>query len=185
MIERVETERLLLRALSSDDVDDLIALDGDPEVMRHLTGGRPTPRAEMETIVRETHSHRWVAFTREDHDFVGWFAPRPSGDAEYELGYRLRREAWGKGLASEASRALIEVAFTTVGARRVWAQTMAVNTQSRRVMERLGLRYVRTFHLECEDPIEGSEFGEVECELLRRDWRAATTDDRSGLSIEP
>jgi RimJ/RimL family protein N-acetyltransferase len=47
---------------------------------------------------------------------------------------------------------------------------MAVNTRSRRVMEKAGLRYLRTFHLQWDDPIPGTEHGEVEYELLREDW---------------
>jgi RimJ/RimL family protein N-acetyltransferase len=47
---------------------------------------------------------------------------------------------------------------------------MAVNTASRRVMEKAGLRYARTFHLEFDDPIDGTELGEVEYELRREDW---------------
>jgi RimJ/RimL family protein N-acetyltransferase len=49
---------------------------------------------------------------------------------------------------------------------------MAVNTRSRRVMERCGLKYVRTFYLSWDDPIAGTEAGEVEYELWRRDWQA-------------
>ena len=73
----------------------------------------------------------------------------------------------GRGLATEGTRALIDAAFETLGATRIWAQTMAVNTRSRAVMERCGLRHVRTFHLDFDDPIPGSEEGEVEYELRR------------------
>lgn len=61
---------------------------------------------------------------------------------------------------------------TAVGHRWVFAQTMAVNAASRRVMEKCGLRYVRTFHLAWDDPIDGTEEGEVEYELLRTEWEA-------------
>lgn len=50
-------------------------------------------------------------------------------------------------------------------------ETMGVNTASRRVMERSGLRYVRTFHFEWDDPLPGTEHGEVEYEILRSDWQ--------------
>jgi len=73
-------------------------------------------------------------------------------------------------LAIEGARAVIDMAFEVFDAARVWAETMTVNRRSRRVMERCGLRYVRTFHLEWDDPIEGTEFGEVEYELLRSGW---------------
>jgi RimJ/RimL family protein N-acetyltransferase len=174
VIRSVETERLVLRPLAPDDVDDLVALDADPAVMRYINGGKPTPRAAMEEIVQRSLDHRWVALERPAERFVGWFSLRPSdGDlAERELGYRLRREAWGRGLATVGSRALIDLAFTELGAGRIWAQTMTVNAASRRVLGRCGLRYVRTFHQEWPEPIEGTELGDVEYELLRADWEA-------------
>jgi RimJ/RimL family protein N-acetyltransferase len=174
MVDCLETERLTLWALTLDDVDLLVALDRDPEVMRYINGGRPTPRAETEAVVRRSLGHRWLAYERSTGAFVGWFGLRPSGDPrERELGYRLRREAWGNGYASEGGRALIGVAFTQLGVSRVWAQTMTVNARSRRVMEHCGMRFVRTFHLEWPEPIAGTEFGDVEYELLKQDWDAA------------
>src|SRR5512143_1992882 len=138
-----------------DDVDLLVALDADPEVMRYVNGGKPSPRDETERIVRRSLGHRWVAFERDGDAFVGWFGLRPAGPHERELGYRLPRACWGRGLATEGSLALIDLAFTGLGARRVLAHTMTVNAASRAVMERCGLRYVRTFHLEWPEPIEG------------------------------
>jgi RimJ/RimL family protein N-acetyltransferase len=166
------TDRLSLRPIRLDDIDQLVALDSDPEVMRYLTGGKPTPRPEVEERVRHAIGWRWMAYERTTGQFVGWFGAGPTGDGEHELGYRLARYAWGRGLATEGALALIDKAFTSWGATRVWAQTMAVNSRSRRVMERCGLKYARTFHLHWDDPIEGTEHGEVEYELLRRDWRA-------------
>ncbi|MEX1007906.1 MAG: GNAT family N-acetyltransferase [Acidimicrobiia bacterium] len=167
---------MTLRPITLDDadVDELVALDSDPEVMRYLSGGKPTPRDQVVEIIRQSIDGRWMAFDRSVGEFVGWFGLVPTATAEYAVGYRLRVEAWGKGLATEGTRALIEMAFSELGARRVWAETMAVNSRSRRVMERCGLRYVRTFHLEWEDPIEGSELGEVEYELVRPEWELRT-----------
>lgn len=182
----LETDRLVLRRFTEADAGNLFDLDSDPEVMRYLTGGKTTPLpvvrdellprllAEYERFPR---LGQWAAIGRSGGDFQGWFALRPldGGDgAEVELGYRLRRSAWGRGLATEGCRALIDKAFGELGVRRVWAETMAVNTASRRVMEKAGLRYVRTFHVAFDDPIEGTEHGEVEYELLRSDWTPAT-----------
>ena len=98
--------------------------------------------------------------------------PLPAGGRsarsdEPELGYRLRRSAWGKGYATEGSRALIRKGFTELGVRRVVAETMAVNTASRRVMEKAGLTLVRTFHQEWPDRIPGDEHGDVEYALTQ------------------
>ena len=149
----LETERLILRRFTAADVDDLFALHNDPDVMRFLNGGTPTPRAEIQREYgkRFAGDGYWVAIEKASGEFLGWFAfhPTEGRDAdEYELGYRLRASAWGKGYATEGSRALIRTGFAALGVRRVWAQTMAVNTRSRRVMEKAGLAYVRTFHEE-------------------------------------
>jgi RimJ/RimL family protein N-acetyltransferase len=188
----LETERLILRRFTRDDVDNLVELDSDPEVMWYLTKGRPTARAEIEAVIlpRFLEYYKvfdrygtWAAIEKSSGEFIGWVSLRPrDGDPpdEPELGYRLRKSAWGKGYATEASRALIDMAFAELGARRVYAETMAVNTPSRRVMERVGMRYVRTFHEEFDDPVPGTELGEVEYELRRAGWEAARRSDAAG-----
>lgn len=185
------TERLRLRRLTPDDVDTLTELDGDPEVMAFLTGGRPTPRAEIRDRVlprvlsayeRFPGFGTWAAEERATGRFVGWFAldPRPAvppGDAatvEAELGYRLRRASWGHGYATEGSRALVHKAFADLGVDRVVAETMVVNRGSRRVMRKAGLIFVRGFHERFPDPIPGAEFGDVQYALTRSQWERRT-----------
>jgi len=155
----LETERLALRPFVPEDMDDLAALDADPEVMRFLTQGQPV----------EVRPDRWAAIEKSTGDIVGWFGLRgyADGAGEVEIGFRLRRSAWGNGYATEGSRALIAKCFAEPGIERVWGQTMAVNVASRRVLEKVGMRYVRTFHLEWDDPLPGTERGEVEYEILR------------------
>jgi RimJ/RimL family protein N-acetyltransferase len=179
----LETERLFLRRFTAADADNLVDLDSDPEVMRFLTGGKPTPRAVVESEIvprlldeyeRFAGFGRWAAVEKSTGEFLGWFAlaPRDGGSVdEVELGCRLRKSAWGKGYATEGSRALIRKAFTELGVQRVYAETMAVNVASRRVLERAGLRFLRTFHLTWDDPIDGTEHGEVEYELRRSQWK--------------
>lgn len=188
----LETERLILRPFTRDDVDLLVELDSDPEVMWYINRGRPTSRKEIENIILPRFLEyyelfdgygTWATIERSTGQFIGWVSLRPKdGDPpdEPELGYRLRKSAWGQGYATEASRALIDKAFSELGARRVYAESMAVNTPSRRVMERVGLRYVRTFHEEFDDPVPGTEMGEVEYELRRADWEAARRRDTAG-----
>lgn len=180
----LETERLVLRRFTEEDVELLVDLDGDPEVMQFITGGRTTPRREVETEIlpafleyyeRDPRFGFWAAVERSSGEFLGWFHFRPeSEDApdQVELGYRLRRSAWGKGYATEGSRALIEKGFVELGVERAYATTMVVNVASRRVLEKSGLRYVRTFHQPWPYPIEGDEHGDVEYALLRSEWEA-------------
>jgi RimJ/RimL family protein N-acetyltransferase len=185
------TPRLVLRRLVADDLDALVELDSDPEVMRYLTNGRPTPREWAATALarrideyeRSGGTGQWAALLRETGAFIGWFGlrRRPDRDpGELELGYRLRRAVWGRGLATEGSRALVAAAFTRFGAHRVWAQTMFVNQASRRVMARAGLVHVRTFHEHFDDPIPGTELGEVEYALTAGQWRAQPPGEGEG-----
>lgn len=164
------TARLALRPASPEHVDLHVELDSDPEVMRFISGGRASTREEIEQIVREVRGTRWTATLLESEVFAGWFSLRSSGPGEFELGYRLRRAMWGQGLATEGTKALIDHAFSAGDAARVWAQTMTVNARSRAVMERGGLRYMRTFHYDWPDVIEGGDEGDVEYELFREDW---------------
>jgi len=180
----LETARLVLRRFTAEDADLLVELDSDPEVMQFITGGLPTPRREVETEIlpayleyyeRDDRFGFWAAIERASGEFLGWFHFRPErGGApdQAELGYRLRRSAWGKGYATEGSRALIEKGFLELGVERVFATTMVVNVASRRVMEKSGLRYVRTFHQPWPYAIEGDEHGDVEYGLLRSEWEA-------------
>jgi RimJ/RimL family protein N-acetyltransferase len=165
------TPRLVLRELTVADADALVDLDSDPAVMRYLTGGAPTPRAEVTArllprLLAEYARHpglgRWAALDRASGEFLGWLSLASAAPGEAELGYRLRRAVWGRGLATEGARALVGYAFAELRLTRVWAQTMAVNTASRRVLEKAGLRHVRTFHVAFDDPIPGTEQGEVE-----------------------
>ena len=182
----MKTERLVLRQFANDDIDELVELDSDPEVMRFINGGRPTPRDEIVNDVLpaflgyyERHAGLgfWAAVERSTGRFIGWFHFRPAEGAppdEVELGYRLRRSAWHKGYATEGSRALIEKGFTELGVQRVVASTMVVNVASRRVMEKAGLRFVRTFHQPWPDYIKGEEEGDVEYALLKSEWELSS-----------
>ncbi|MGW3290971.1 GNAT family N-acetyltransferase [Streptomyces sp. NPDC001002] len=180
----LETERLTLRRFTADDADLLVELDSDPAVMRYLTGGSPT----APDIVRELHLPRIIAgyerwrgdlglFAAQEKDggaFIGWFCLRPEQEGpldEAELGYRLRQAAWGKGYATEVSRALLVKAFAGLGLRMVWAETMTVNRGSRNVMEKLRMALADTIPTPPDmEVIEGSEHGGVRYEITKEQW---------------
>lgn len=188
----LETERLVLRRFTDADVDNLVDLDSDPEVLRFINGGKPTPRHMIQDTILPRfleyydlyHGYGfWAAIEKSSGEFLGWFCFRPEegrSPGEIALGYRLRKAAWGKGYATEGSRALIRKGFTELGARRVFAITYQDNVASRRVMEKSGLRLVRTFRftpeeLAAADTYDASEQGvweghDVEYALERDDW---------------
>jgi RimJ/RimL family protein N-acetyltransferase len=188
----LETERLILRRLTLDDVDLITELDGDPAVMHFITGGRPTPRDEIRDeylpwwlayYERGDRYGFWAAIEKTTGAFLGWFHLRPAPedpDDEPELGYRLVASAWGQGYATEGSQALVDRAFRELDARRVYASTMTVNVGSRRVMEKVSMRHVRSFLAEWPDRIEGEEAGDVEYAVTREEWLAGRSRGDAG-----
>jgi RimJ/RimL family protein N-acetyltransferase len=186
----LETPRLRLRRFTGGDAERLIELDSDPEVMRYLTGGVPTPPARIRDVVlpdflawyaRSPDYGYWAAEHRVTGEFLGWFHLRPPRDpaaAEdpllrdaLELGYRLRRSAWNKGYATEGARALVNRAFRELDAPRVIAYTMAQNAASRRVLEKAGLRLARIGPGHPRRP--GREYDEMLYVVSRDEWAGA------------
>ena len=180
----LETERLWLRRFTEADLPLLVELDSDPEVMRYLTGGPLTPLEEIRDEIlpaflgyyaRGERYGFWAAIEKATGAFVGWFHLRPLPDSppdEPELGYRLRRAAWGQGYGTEGARALIAKAFAELGARRVVASTGADNIASRRVMEKAGMRHVETVRRVWPGYFNDEEQEDVEYVLERAEWQA-------------
>jgi RimJ/RimL family protein N-acetyltransferase len=171
----LSTPRLDLVPLAEEHLEHEVELDSDPEVMRYL--GKPRSRAEVQSYHRNRLAEAdmvpglgfWAGFC--DGQFVGWWilGPRPvAGQAE--LGYRLLRRYWRQGLASEGARELLRHGFEDLGLDRIFAETMAVNQASRATMASVGLRHRRTFHLDWDDPLPGTEQGEVEYAITREEW---------------
>jgi RimJ/RimL family protein N-acetyltransferase len=103
-----ETARLALRTFTPDDADHLYDLNRDPDVMRYLSGGEPTPRDEVRDRIipfflsfceRYESLGFWAAETRPGGGFLGWLHLRPAGGGDVDLGYRRRRPAPGAGAA--------------------------------------------------------------------------------------
>jgi RimJ/RimL family protein N-acetyltransferase len=177
----LETERLVLRRFTPDDVDNLVELDGDPQVMHFITGGRTTPREEIENDLLPWFLHYyeggdrygfWAAIEKSTGTFLGWFHCRPADGQpsdEPELGYRLRRSAWGKGYATEAAAAMLRYGFETLRLHRVIATCQPENPASWRVMHKLGMR--REAHFRKGHVIRGEEWlDEYFYAMLEDDW---------------
>ena len=160
----LETDRLILREFTAKDTPLLVLLDSDPEVMRFISDGRPTDPADIRDKVlprfldwheRSAVFGYWAAIEKASGEFIGWFHFRPGKvDADgIELGYRLKRSAWGQGYATEGSQGLIAKGRQLPEVQRIYARTLAANRKSRRVMEKLGMRFSHDY-LETEFPGE-------------------------------
>src|SRR5512133_3816705 len=185
--QTLHTERLTLVPLADEHLEWEVELDSDPEVMRFLSG-----RASTREEVRAGHARRmavaqkvdglgfWVGLVEDE--FGGWWTLQPAHGPDQpddpgvaDLGYRLLRRQWRKGLAAAGARELMRYGFDDVRLDRIIAQTLSVNAASRAVMDRVGLTYVRTFPTSITAPVEGVEDGEVEYEMTREQWERRAT----------
>lgn len=162
----IETARLRLLQCTPADREDFVALELDAEVMHFLNGG-PVDHADIDPdhagfmMPRGTETYVWTGRQRSDGAFVGWFCLYPETPLRAELGYRLARKGWGKGYATEGAAALVRWGFDFCGYGEIVACTMAVNRASCRVMEKIGMRHVRTDFPTFVPPLPGAEDGEV------------------------
>lgn len=148
----IETERLILRGWREEDREPFAAMSRDPDVMRHLDG--VVDRAASDAAVDRQIANQaedgccfWAIERREDGAFLGFCGIRRGGHENtpvhgvWEIGWRLRRDAWGQGYAREAARACIDWAFATTPADRVYAWTVPANRASWGLMLRLGMSH--------------------------------------------
>lgn len=138
------TKRLYVTTWVPEDVEDLHRLHGDPVTMRWVRNRRPETRAEVETLLAsyltEQRDRGWTKWRVADGNdaLVGraGFGPCGNGDGR-ELGYTLRRDCWGCGLATEVAAGLVDWHDRNSNSQ-LWAYTAVENAASRRVLEKIG-----------------------------------------------
>lgn len=147
----LRTSRLVLRQWREADLEPFAQLNADPEVMRHfpspLTRGQSDALAERaRTIVAERGWGLWAVEVVEHAPFIGFVGlAEPRFRAHFtpaiEVGWRLARDYWGKGYATEGARAALAFGFEELGLEEIVSFTSVVNERSQRVMERLGMTH--------------------------------------------
>ncbi len=154
----LETPRLLLRPLCPSDASWLAELNRDTEVMRFIPGGpRPPDEAAREAqdqIFLDQHSPHlgyWAIEERANAGVHGWAALKKLNIDDIEVGYRLLRPAWSRGIATEAAARLLDYGFLTLELDRIVAVTFPENIASRRVIEKLGLRLEKSYSRDGHD----------------------------------
>ncbi len=159
----IETARLILRVQQDDDLDWFVENMNTPAVMRHLGGSR-TREAVAAGMARNAESFAttgtgfWTLILRESGERVGKCGlgvitgEHASSDlrGQPEIGWSLAEPFWGRGLASEAARAVLRYGFATLGHPMIFSQTSTSNRSSTRMMERLG--FERRAELDYVDP---------------------------------
>ncbi len=145
----IETPRLLLRPMRPEDVDDLLTIFSDPKVMASF-GGILFDRAQMEQWVERNLEHQarhgyglFSVIHKADQRLIGDCGLEHmelDGVPAAELGYDLRSDYWGRGLATEAAAAVRDYAFGVLGLARLVSLIRQGNLASRRVAEKIGMR---------------------------------------------
>lgn len=153
----IETPRLLLRELIEDDIPGLYKLDSNPEVHRYLGNQPIKSMEESEAILRHVQKQyqengigRWAVIDKETKDFIGWSGLKYEqnlrlGFHYYDLGYRLRQEYWGKGIATEAATVFLEYGFNKLNLKEIYAAAHIENIASNKILRKLGFQFIEIF----------------------------------------
>ena len=177
----VATERLHLRPFAPADLDALVAIHGDPDVVRYLyfdvrdrdeLRGVLAEKQQRDVLAKEGDALNLAAVLRDTGELVGdmtlfW---RSEEHRQGEVGYIMHPAHGGRGYATEAARALLRVGFEDLRLHRITGRLDARNVPSERVLERLGMR--REAHLVENERVKGEWTDELVYALLDREWRA-------------
>jgi ribosomal-protein-alanine N-acetyltransferase len=146
----LETERLIFRQLTMDDLDDLFALYNDLEVRKYYSEGIPSyeeTKQELEWMINHCYFKygfgMWATIHKETGKFIGRCGLTPmdiEGYEEIEVGYMLAKEYWGQGLATEAANAILQYGFDQMGLSRLICVINPGNQASSRVAMKIGMR---------------------------------------------
>lgn len=147
----VQTARLSFRDLTVDDYDAVHLYASDPEVTRYTAFGPNTPertKGFLQLVTEEAQqtdraNYAFAVIHKETNQLIGSCGLMRSdkNGPQYSFGYVLRKDRWGQGLASEATRALVKFGFDELRAHRLWAHVFLGNKASEQLLQKLGFRY--------------------------------------------
>jgi ribosomal-protein-alanine N-acetyltransferase len=188
---KIGTERLILREWRASDREPFARMNCDPVVMEHFPA--LLPREESDALVDRAEAHLeqhgfgpWAAELRETQEFIGYISLYiPQFEAPFtpcvEIGWRLAREHWGKGLATEGAHALVRHGFESQGLLELVSFTVPANLRSLRVMQKLGMtRDPREDFDHPSIPVGHRLQRHVLYRLKRDHWMAANGTRRNG-----
>jgi RimJ/RimL family protein N-acetyltransferase len=146
----LETPSIHIRHFEESDFAGLLNLDTDPEVMKYIGNGKIMTEDQVRSALKRIISRYdemkefgiWAAELKSTSEFIGWFALKPlPGTHDIEIGYRLLKKHWGHGYATEGATALLKYGFDILKISKIVAITNPSNLISKRVLEKIGLRY--------------------------------------------
>jgi hypothetical protein len=154
----IETERTILRRLTSDDAEDFYALNLDKEVLKY-TGDQPfediQTAKEFLTNYDQYEKYgvgRLAVIENATSKFIGWCGLKYNPDKdEYDIGFRFFRDYWNKGFATETAKRCIDFGFKELGITRIVGRAMKENIASIKVLEKIEMIFKETFDFDGHD----------------------------------
>ncbi len=153
-----ETPKFILREIVEGDLMDMYELDSDPEVHKYL-GNKPVQNvAQSKEIIKSIRQQydtfgigRWAIVDKATNDFVGWSGLKyetmslNKQNGYYDLGYRIKRKYWGKGIATETAVEALKYGFTVLNLEEICAAAHIDNAASNKILQKVGLKFIETF----------------------------------------
>ncbi len=160
MKQILETERLLLREFVQEDFEELFRMNADREIMQYVGDGATRnyeeQKEELDRLILNYEKRPglgiWATLLKDTGIFIGGSGlVYYDNTSEIEIGYRMLKEHWNQGYASEASKALLQYGFEQLGLKKIVSSAHIQNAASRRVMEKIGLKFIDyRFHYGCQ-----------------------------------
>ncbi len=154
-----ETERFILRNLEMKDAQGMFELDSDSDVLTYL-GGKPLTSIEqsktiIENVLKQYKRNsigRWAIIDKETKEFVGWTGLKLEEKVRdfnyYDIGYRLQKKFWGKGIATETALYAINYGFNVLRLEEISGTAHVDNIASNKVLQKIGLEFVEKIELD-------------------------------------
>ena len=148
----LETARCYVRELIHDDIALVCQMNRDPDVMQYISNGKPqtdeysTNRTLYfidEYYAKHPGLGMWAVVHKEDEQFMGWACLKHFEGDLIEVGYRLIKDYWGKGYATEVSKALIHYGFNTLSLDKIIGVAAENNTKSQHILQKIGLSFLK------------------------------------------
>ena len=156
----IETDRFIIRELEEYDAEGIFELDSDPEVHEFL-GKKPIKTIDeaykvIDFIRKQYVSNgigRWAIIDKKTEDFIGWTGLKYEKGLRkefnyYDLGYRLRKKYWGKGIATETAIESLKYGFQILGLKEIGAAADVNHLVSNKILKKIGLKFIETFDYE-------------------------------------
>ncbi|MBD1807247.1 GNAT family N-acetyltransferase [Microcoleus sp. FACHB-SPT15] len=148
-MREIETERLLLRQFTMDDLDDLYFIYSHPDLSKYLSNEQPLrldqTRAAINSIIESWQQHKfgvWAVVYKKHRKLIGHCGLKfLENTPEVQIGYLLLKDYWRRGFGTEAAAAVLKYGFDVVKLERIVAIAKPENIASRRVMEKVGMKY--------------------------------------------